>query len=238
MEKEKILIGIVCLVLTLAITLQLRTMAGTDSTVTKAFVNDELRDKVLQWEERYEAITKSLEKSNEELEKVRTASSQNDTTSKENSEKIKKNKMLLGLTDVVGEGVVITAEDGQVNGMTDNINISQYLIHDTDLIEIVSELKNAGAEAISINDQRIVNMTSITCAGNVISINGQKVSSPFIIKAIGHPEMLYGINRPGGYINNMKYTSKVTPPKVTKSTNISIKKFNGAISSKYLLKEE
>lgn len=236
MKKEKILIGIICLVLTLAITLQMRTMAGTDSIVRKSFANDELKDKLLQWEERYESMTKALEKSNNELEEVRTASSQNDSTSKENSEKIKKNNMLLGLTDVVGDGIVITAKDGQIPLSLATDNISQYLIHDSNLRGIVSELKNAGAEAISINDQRIVSTTSITCAGNVISINGQKVGSPFIIKAIGNPEMLYGgIDRPGGYIEvYMSNTSVVTK----KTNNISIKKFNGALSSKYLLKEE
>lgn len=235
MKKEKVLIGIICFVLTLAITVQLRTMAKTDSVVRKSFANDELKDRLLQWEERYEMMTKALEKSNEELEKVRTESSQDDVTSKENSEKIKRNNMLLGLTDVVGEGIVITAKDGQIpTGLaTDNIN--KYLVHDGDLREIVSELKNAGAEAISINDQRIVNTTAITCAGNVISINGQKVSSPFVIKAIGNPEMLYGIKRPGGYIEYMDETTLV---EVNKNKNISIKKYNGALSSKYLLKEE
>ena len=235
MKKEKILIGIVCFVLTLAITLQLRTMAGTDSVVTKSFANDDLKDKLLQWEEKYEGITKLLEKSNNELESARTASSQNDTESKEKSEQIKKNNMLLGLTDVIGDGVIITAKDGQVTATSDNLN--SYLVHDENLREIIAELKNAGAEAISINDQRIVNTTSITCAGNVISINGQKVSSPFIIKAIGYPEMLYGINRPGGYIHYMKKNTS-TVVDINKSTNISIKKFNGALSSKYLLKEE
>lgn len=235
MKKERILIGIVCLVLTLAITLQLRTMAKTDSAVTKSFANDELKDKLLQWEERYEMMTKALEESNKELEEVRTASSQNDTTSQENTEKIKKNNMLLGLTDVIGDGIIITIKDGQFSGGTDNI--SQYLVHDDNLREIVSELKNAGAEAISINDQRIVNMTAITCAGNVISINGQKIGSPFVIKAIGNPEMLYGINRPGGYMQILTESTYilVDPPK--KSTNIQIKKFTGAISSKYLINE-
>lgn len=233
MKKEKVLIGIICFLLTLAITVQLRTMAKTDSVVRKSFANDELKDKLLQWEERYEMITKDLERSNQELEKVRTESSQDDVTSKEKSEKIKRNNMLLGLTDVIGEGIIITAKDGQIPMGVATDNINKYLVHDGDLREIVSELKNAGAEAISINDQRIVSTTAITCAGNVISINGQKVSSPFIIKAIGNPEMLYGINRPGGYIQYMEGTSV----KIEKSTSISIKKFNGALSSKYLLKE-
>ncbi len=53
-------------------------------------------------------------------------------------------------------------------------------------------MKISGAEAISINDERIVNDTSIICSGNVIRVNDKKVSSPFEIKAIGSPELLYG----------------------------------------------
>lgn len=234
MKKEKILISVVCFVLTLAITLQLRTMAEADSVVTKSFANDDLKETLLSWEEKYESIAKDLEKSNNELAKVRTSTTENDNTSKEKSEQIKKNNMLLGLTDVVGDGIIITLKDGQVNVATDNI--SQYLVHDANLRGIVSELANAGVEAISINDQRIVNTTSINCAGNVISINGQKVSSPFIIKAIGNPEMLYGINRPGGYKTYMEQNS-YTSFETKKTNNISIKKFNGAISSKYLIKK-
>ena len=141
--------------------------------------------------------------------------------------------MLLGLTDVVGDGIIITAKDGQVNVATDSIN--QYLVHDSDLREIVSELINAGAEAISINDQRIVNTTCINCAGNVISINGQKVTSPFIIKAIGNQELLYGIDRPGGYI---QFIRDYTSIEIKKSNNISIKKYNGALTSKYLINKK
>lgn len=232
MKKEKILIGIICVVLTAAITLQLRTMAEADSAVTKSFANDDLKETLLSWEQKYETITKELEKSNNELAKVRTDTTQNDNTSKEKSEQIKKNNMLLGLTDVVGDGITITAKDGQVNVATDSI--SSYLVHDIDLRGIVSELANAGAEAISINDQRIVNTTCINCAGNVISINGQKVGSPFIIKAIGNPEMLYGINRPGGYIDSYMDNTSV---EIKKTNNILIKKYNGALSSKYLIKK-
>ena len=230
MKKGQIAIGIVCVFLAAAITLQVRTMAGMDSAVSETFANDELRDKLLAWEERYEAITKDLEKSNKELVEVRKDFTHNDDSSIEKSEQIKKNNMLLGITDVTGDGVIITAKDGQIGVATDSIN--QYLVHDSDLREIVSELINAGAEAISINDQRIVNTTCINCAGNVISINGQKVSSPFIIKAIGNPELLYGIDRPGGYIQY--YMKDYTSIEMKKASNIQIKKFNGAITSKYM----
>lgn len=225
---KKVLIAVVCFILSLAITIQFRTMSKQDSEVSKIFQNDELKDSFLQWKERYEEATEELEKSSKDLENIRLSSTQKDDTSKQKAEELKKNNMLLGLTDVTGEGVIITAADGQAPKNTDSV--SEYLVHDGDLREIVSELSNAGAEAISINDQRIVNTTCITCAGNVISINGEKVSSPFVIKAIGNQESLYGINRPGGYIQYMKDYTKV---ELKKSNSITIKKYDGAITFKY-----
>ena len=156
-----------------------------------------------------------------------------DSSSKEKTEKLKANNQLLGLNDVKGEGIIITAKDGQIVKPADNI--SDYLVHDADLREIVSELCNAGAEAISINDQRIVNSTCIVCAGNVISINGEKVTSPFVIKAIGNQERLYGINRPGGYIQYMK---EYTIVEIKKSNEINVPKYNGALNFKYAIREK
>lgn len=225
---NKIMLAVVVLILAMAITLQLRTMAKQDSNVSQILRNDELKDSLLQWEEKYETMAKLLTQSNKELELIRSTVSQDDTNSQEKSEELKRNNMLLGLVDVTGEGVTITAKDGQAPKASDNI--SDYLVHDVDLREIVSELTNAGAEAISINDQRIVKNSCIVCAGNVISINGEKVTSPFIIKAIGNQERLYGINRPGGYIQYMKDYTSVD---IKKTSNVNIKKYSGALSFKY-----
>ena len=227
-RATEITFAIVFFILAMAITLQIRTMSGQDSNVSQLIRNSELKDSLLQSEEKYSFMEEELDKSNKELEKIRTSVTNYDTTSQEKTTQLKKDNMLLGLTDVTGEGVIITAKDGQVNKATDSI--SDYLVHDADLRAIVSELCNAGAEAISINDQRIVNSTCIVCAGNVISINGEKVTSPFVIKAIGNQERLYGINRPGGYLQFMKdYTSV----ELKKANNIEIKKYSGALNFKY-----
>lgn len=225
---RKILIGIICVILSMAITLQIRTMESTDSKATQAFVNDELRDKLLEWEDKYKLAAKSLEETTLQLKKAREEGTKYDSVAQEKSAELKRNNMLLGLTDVSGEGVIITASDGQAKGLATD-NYSQYLIHEGDLREIVSELSNAGAEAISINDQRIVNSTCIVCAGNIISINGEKVSSPFVIKAIGNQERLYAIDRPGGYLQIMKEYTNVD---IKKSDYIEIKKYDGAITQK------
>lgn len=225
---RKVLIGIICCILAMAITLQIRTMANSDPKATQSFANDELRDKLLEWEDKYKSATQDLEQTTLALKKAREQGTNYDSISQEKSAELKRNNMMLGLTDVTGEGVIITASDGQAKGLATD-NFSQYLIHEGDLREIVSELSNAGAEAISINDQRIINSTCIVCAGNIISINGEKVSSPFIIKAIGNQERLYAIDRPGGYLQIMREYTNVD---IKKSDNVEIKKYDGAITQK------
>ena len=113
-------------------------------------------------------------------------------------------------------------------------NISNYLIHDSDLLRLVNELKNAGAEAISINEERITNQSSITCDGNVILVNGNKISSPFTIKAIGSQEAVLGaIQRPGGLLDE-ELESYGLVSSVKKQNKIVIGKYNGIVDFKYI----
>lgn len=226
LNAKSILILVICFILSAAITLQLRTMASEDS-IAQGYMNSDLRDSLLKAEERYKAMQSQLSESTKELEKIRTESAKDVSTDK--NDEINRNNMILGLTDVEGPGLVITAKDGTPTGAMDNMSL--FLIHDADLREIVSELWNAGAQAISINDQRIVSSTCIMCAGNIISINNEKVNSPFVIKAIGNQESLYGIDRPGGYIQYMKAYTSVD---LKKADSVSISKFEGAISQKYV----
>ena len=232
-KKFGIIIMIMCILLSAGITLQIRTMSEDGTAISTNFANDELKDEYLKWKEIYERQAKILEVSTKKLEEVRKNATNNDSESSAKTEEIKENNMFLGLTDVVGDGVIITVKDSQVKVATDNI--SSYLVHDGDLREIISELSNAGAEAISINGQRIVSSTYIECAGNVISINGEKISSPFVIKAIGNQESLYGLTRPGGYLQIM--TQATIPVEIKKQTNIKIEKYNGAIPQKYINKK-
>ena len=190
MNKKQIALtlGIVCLVLTMSIFIQIKTINNANQIASGSRTNNNLRDQVLRWKERYDITYEELQEAEKNLEKVRQVASKNTEGSDEKEEELKRNNMLIGLTDVKGEGVTVTMKDNN-NVTADTISatddISLYLVHYGDILSIVNELENAGAEAISINDQRVVMTTSITCEGNVISVNGQKVSSPFIIKAIG-----------------------------------------------------
>lgn len=98
-------------------------------------------------------------------------------------------RVIDGLTDVKGQGITMLLNDGLHTSEVEDIN--DIIIHDKDLLKIINELHKAGAQAISINDERIVAATRVFCAGPAIKINNNRCAVPYIIKAIGDPGMLY-----------------------------------------------
>ena len=229
-------LGIMCLLLTLAISVQYRTIKDVSTLVGNSGKNSELKSEVLIWKEKYDEEYKKLENATETLDKERENASSKNTNSSQKERELKIANAIIGTIDVEGEGIVLTVADNK-NVSNESIsimdNISNYLIHDSDLLTLVNELKNAGAEAISINNERITNQTAITCDGNVVLINGNKVSSPFIIRAIGSQEALLGaIKRPGGFLEELEEFGLVSGLK--KQSNIKISKFSGIIDYEYI----
>ena len=234
--KVALTLGILCCILSIAISIQFKTINDSNSTVSQTLTGNELRDQVLKWKEKYDKASKDLEKSEKKLEEIRLQATKNDENALDKETKIKQDNILLGLTDVTGSGIVITLKDNNTvkrSNISPLDNIELYLVHAGDLVEVVNALRNAGAEAISINGQRITNYTSIYCAGNVVVVNGEKISSPVEIKAIGSPELLYGsITIPGGYLELMEDTGVMV--EVKKTDNISIGKYDKVLKTQYM----
>ena len=231
MTKKKIAItlGVMCMVLTSAILVQIRTIESTSSTVRQTFKENSLRDAVLKWKEKYDNKYKELEQAELQLEKERQRSTSSDSSSLKKQEELKKINAYLGLSKVEGQGLIITLKDN----VTSKIGTADDVVHDSDLREIVNELKNAGAEAISINEQRITPNTAITCIGTVVLVNDEKVGAPFVIKVIGNQERLWGaMTRPGGYVEALKSWGITVD--IKKTDNILIEKYNGVLTNKTL----
>lgn len=223
-------LGLMCFALTIGICVQVRTVKESNSTVSQNYEENNLRAEVLKYKEKYDNKYKDLEKAEAELEKERENSTQNDSELENKKTQIQKGNKIIGLTEVTGPGVIITLSDSKKDAST-VLNASSLLVHDVDVLSVINELKNAGAEAISINDQRLVPTSGIICGGNIIDVNGEKVGAPFIIKAIGLPEQLSGLSRPGGYLERLKEDS--IGVELKKSNNITIPKYTGVISYKY-----
>lgn len=230
-----ILLGVMCLFLTAGIFLQIRTVNDSTTTVGRTQMENELRDSVLRWKEKYENAYEKLDKKAKELEKIREKVANSDDSSIMLNKELEKYNILLGYKDVKGPGIIITLDDGETVGLK-GIAANNLLVHDGDIREIVNELKNAGAEAISINGQRITTRSSILCIGNVIKVNEQKIGAPFVIKAIGPTSMLYGaMTRPGGYaeILELDFGVKVKVERIEKDI-IEIPKYEGVYEQNYV----
>jgi len=100
-----------------------------------------------------------------------------------------KYKMMAGLLPIKGPGITFTVSDSRRNAANSD-EAKLLILHDSDLRMIVNELLVAGAEAVSINDQRITTTTGIICIGPTVMINGISVPPPFEFKAIGAPQTL------------------------------------------------
>lgn len=146
-------------------------------------------------------------------------------------------RIVSGLTDVKGDGVVITLNDAKD---PDPESIMDYIVHDIEIINVVNELRLAGAQAISINDERLLATSELICAGPTIKINNNRYAVPFEIKAIGDPEKLYTALKNSEIINDLvQYKKQVT---VEQKNDIVIPKFmndiNGLISRLEVVENE
>lgn len=235
MKKIAITLGSVCFILVIAIFIQIKTVASiTNEEGISLNDNSELRDEVLKWRQAYKDAYKQLEGAEERLENARTQASAASEIDNSVKNQIKKNSQLLGLTEVKGSGIIIKLDDNREVNAEDVIDISSYVVHDGDLLHIVNELFNAGADAISINGKRIVQTTAIMCDGNIIRINDEIVGVPIEIKAIGYPERLYYnvAVRQGGYLKLMAKDGVVVD--IEKAENLTIPKYEGVYKHQYI----
>lgn len=137
------------------------------------------------------------EKQNElmEIESSLAADEDNFTNLTEEAEKL---RMVLGKVKVKGEGITVTLNDSEYDPNEGDV-INNFLVHEHHVFKVINELYISGAEAISINGQRIKNNSYIVCNGPVITVDGKQYPAPFEISAIGESDVLEkALNIQGG----------------------------------------
>ncbi|CDA30949.1 putative uncharacterized protein [Clostridium sp. CAG:492] len=213
---KALVFGILCLILTFAITVQLRVSSLSESESSQTKITDKLKDEIFRLNDENVKLAEKFQNTTSELDDARNQAAQNDSSSKDTSELIKKYTIVSGKTDVTGQGIIIKYKPSDNEAKADMVK---------DLRDIVNEIKNAGAEAIEINNQRIVGTTAIEMVKNKIEINDTEVSENFIIKAIGDSNLMYsGLIRPGGTIENIRESG--VSIEINSENTIKINKYN------------
>lgn len=146
-----------------------------------------------------------------------------------------KNKMLFGNMDVEGEGIHITLKDisNELFDYSDQDNVLELLVHNYDITYVLNDLKSAGAEAISINSQRVTDRTEVFCQGKFLRVNGVLLPTPFYIDAIGNKEALEKYMMAEDHY--LKYMShRGIDVKVDKLDNVKIQAYTNKVDRQFM----
>ncbi len=156
-----------------------------------------LRNELIEQEEKNNELYKELKESQKNLVQLEKNLSSEAETYYNLAEDAEKYRIYLGKVAVKGEGIQVTLEDGEYNPNEDNVN--NYLVHEHHVFKVINELYVSGAQAISINGQRLAHNSYILCNGPVIEVDGYQHPAPFVITAIGDSDVLEGaVNINGG----------------------------------------
>lgn len=194
-------------------------------------------------EKEIEKLEKDIATRRDSLEKYQKTLAAGKAEAEGLQEKLEPMKILSGMTDVVGNGIILFLDDNRKGAETaENKNPEEYkkedfLIHDKHLLYIVNELRVGGAEAISINDQRIIASSDIRCVGPMILVNTTRLAPPYIIKAIGAPDRMTRIlESPESEYNILKMAGY--PVRIEKHDRVAIKAYKGSYQFTYAQPKE
>lgn len=201
MSKSKIAvaltIGIMSFMMIYVMLIQFNTVQEYDGREIELMRETELKETLANYKEKYEETNKELIATYEKIQEYRDNEKTEEDAVALLEKEVNEANVLLGKTDVTGEGVIITIK----NNIKYNEEESS-IIRTADLLKLVNELRLAGAEAISINGERIIAKSDIFDVGDFIKINGTRTTSPYTIKAIGDMKYLQSaLNIKGGFID-------------------------------------
>lgn len=240
MKKGKIVmtitIGIVCFLLTMIIFMQFKVVRETEETNIDTMQEAELRQELANWKSKYDETKERYDEISATLESYKEETSSDSQTKETLEAELENLELQLGKTDVEGEGVIITLSEKSEDELEEDEQIIS--IKAEDLVYIVNYLKDSGAEAISINDERIVNTTDIADVGDAVKINSKYLrTDTYTIKAIGNSSYLESsIFGKGGYAEQLSTTGIKT--EIQKLDKVEISKYNGEFEIKYIEEAE
>lgn len=227
--KITMTISVACtaLILTMIMFTQFKTVDETDIIAIETMRETELRTELANWKEKYEEIDTKIQERDAKIAEYKQELENDANTSTTLQNEVKEAESYLGYTNMQGQGIIVTLQDKDI-----------YEIEYSDLLKLVNELNAAGAEAISINDERIVANSEITAINQrIILVNTRKVSGPYVVKAIGDKKYFESaLNIKGGFIDQIKAAGLEISYVV--DDNIVIPEYEGDMNFKYAKENE
>lgn len=227
MKKEKLVITITISIMSMILFgvmfAQFKVVNEVDIAQIEYMSEQELKQALIEWKEKYETTETKIKDTIKKIQEYEEKRQSNEEARELIKKELSEAKQTFGLTSMEGEGIIVTLTDTDERGY-------DY----KDLLSLVNELRDAGAKAISINDQRVVNMTDIfTISNRYIKVNSNKISSPYTVKAIGDKTYLKSaLTIKNGYIDlKEKDGYKIS---LQEKSNIKINKYSEKVNLRYI----
>ena len=180
--------------------------------------------------EERDGLTEQVGQLQSELELYRQQAASGDEGSEALKTELEQMEITAGLTDVEGPGVTVVLEDSTQANVTGDE--ADYLIHDNDILSVINELRSAGAEAISLNGERILATSEVRCTGAVVTVNGRRYASPYVLFAIGDADTLYSaLTMRNGVVDILSQWGITV--RVTASDQLLIPAYSGTVDYQY-----
>lgn len=228
-----ITIGIACFALMLVMFMQFKVVKQTDITAIETMRESELRLELSSWNTKYQELDTRYQDVLSKIEEYKTERVSDAKTAELLQKELQQLNESLGKTDVTGEGIVIQLIDKAGTQLSEDVPVLK--ITEEDLLLIINNLFAAGAEAVSLNGSRIISVSSIfEISDQLFIVNGKKkVSSPFVINAIGNPDYLKSaVSGKGGHVDALAELGHET--KVDENNKITIEKYEKDLTTKYI----
>ena len=196
-----ICVACTALILTMIMFTQFKTVDETDITAIETMRESELKLELSSWNAKYNELNEKYADIVSKIDEYQNEMESDEKTAILLQTELEQLNEALGKTDVSGEGIVIQLIDNEGAMLSEDVPVAR--IDEQDLLIIINELFGAGAEAVSINGHRIISMSSIfTISADIIKVNEKKISSPYVINAIGIPEYLKSaVSGKGGHVD-------------------------------------
>jgi len=216
----------------LLVTLQWRTQAERSELSVR--YNAPLIDAASALQKEQNELKTQLAQLRARLDEIQRNASTQSGAAKELQTQLDELKASAGLTPESGDGVVVQLDDAR-NVSVSTRDIDKSICHATDLTDIINTAWKGGAQAIAVNDERVVNSSSVYCVGSTIMVNGTLMSPPFNIAAIGPQNLLLGAYDDPNQLQDIKQRRDVQGLgfHVSRASAIHVPAFSGALNVRY-----
>jgi uncharacterized protein YlxW (UPF0749 family) len=174
-----------------------------------------------------------------QLDEIQRGAASQSASSRDLQARIEELRAAAGLTEKVGDGVLITLDDARTTSPAQAANVDKSICHSTDLTDIINSAWRGGAQAIAVNGERIVGSSSVYCVGSTIMVNGTLMSPPFSVVVIGSQNELLSVYDDPNELRDIKQRRDVYGLgfRVARGSALKVPAYTGALNVRYATPE-